>query len=97
MRGCDTRYKITTELNGATPSTGSITCYDGTVTYRKDPLENQFVEIADCHNKARLHRAVHDSAYDWLEKLDKLIGALQDYREHISANVKEINKRLENK
>ena len=80
-----TRYKHTAMLNGNTPSTGSITVYDGQIIEedKKDPWEHQFIEVTDCHNKIRLHRASYDTQEDWLEKVTMLKQTIDDYYEHL--------------
>lgn len=91
MNNYKTRYKHTKELNNDTPSTGSICCYDGEVQYRPGGrfCQDQFIEIADCHNKVRLHRAAYDSIEDWKIKIDVLIDELSTYRAHLE-NVSEL-------
>lgn len=91
-----TRYKKTSQLNSNdSPSTGSIVCYDGCLpgeNYRD--FSDQFIEISDCHNKIRLHRAQFDNVTDWLNKIDTLIIDLQQYRNHIVKNKATIEKEI---
>ena len=80
-----TRYKKLTELNDATPSTGTVVCYDGQIIEEdeKEPWESQFIEISDCHSKARLHRASYDTDRDWLWKVRCLHQAIGQYYSHL--------------
>lgn len=81
-----TRYKEHIELNGWTPSTGDITCYDGIIidpSGKEEPYEFQSITISDCHSRVRLHRGTYDSQDAWLRKVQKLHEALGRYREHL--------------
>ena len=80
-----TRFKNHTELNGDTPSTGAVVCYDGQIIEdnKPEPWESQFIEISDCHSKARLHRASYDSDRDWLVKVRTLHQAVSEYYDHL--------------
>ncbi len=80
-----TRYKRHTELNGATPSTGTITCYDGIIVdgKTKEEWEDQFIEITDCHNKVRLHRGSYDDDQAWLMKVHTLRREINEYYDHL--------------
>lgn len=70
MQNCKTRYKTTVDLNEEnSPYTGSITCYDGEIIYDDGkPFQEQFVEIADCHNKVRIHRGHCQNESDYVNK-----------------------------
>lgn len=85
-----TYYKEHTELNGATPSTGDITCYDGVIV---DADENksypsQSITISDCHARIRLHRGSYDSDEDWLRKVQKFHQAITRYMWHLEEKFK---------
>lgn len=55
-------FKSETWLNPIdSPSTGSIVCFDGDVEYTEGEAPCIFVEIADCHEKVRLHQAHTDT------------------------------------
>ena len=65
-------YKTQTWLNPIdSPSTGSIVCYDGEFKTDEGKLEPwSFLEIADCHQKVRLHSYRGDTDPDaFLKKL----------------------------
>jgi len=70
-------------------STGSIVCFDGDIEWRHNekPRRNSFIEIADCHVKARLHRCYEDRAEDYIEKVKKMRDALGDYLDHLQTRL----------
>lgn len=78
-------FKSETWLNPEdSPSTGSIVCYDGDVEYSDDGVSPcTFIEIADCHQKVRLHQAHTDTTEQFIEKIDKIIFSLEKFREHL--------------
>ena len=84
-----TYYKEHTELNGATPSTGDITCYDGVIidTDENKSYPSQSITISDCHTRVRLHRGSYDSDEDWLWKVRAMHDALGRYREHLEQKI----------
>ena len=59
-------------------STGSICIYDGESPYSRDERW-AFVEIADCHNKVRLHKHKIESNKVWRNKLKSLVAELEKY------------------
>ncbi len=62
-------YKSETWLNKEnSPSTGSIVCYDGDVEYSDGEGPCVFIEIADCHNKVRLHMTHTDTMEEFIDK-----------------------------
>lgn len=73
-------YKKTTELNSnKSPSTGSVTAFCGKSPWPKAIKEYMFLEIADCHSKARLHISQIDKKEDFIKKMKKLRNAIDDY------------------
>lgn len=78
-------YKRVTQLNAEdSPSTGSIVCYDGDVEYSDDGEQPCiFVEIADCHQKIRLHQSHTDTTKEFISKIDFLITELTRFRNHL--------------
>lgn len=73
-------------LNRASsPSTGSVVVFNGPIKWRSDREESKdsFIEIADCHNKVRLHRVYEDSEIDWIKKMKKLNLVLSNYIDHL--------------
>lgn len=77
------------------PSTGSIVCFDGNVEYTEGLEPCIFVEIADCHNKVRLHKAHTDTTEEFIGKIDLMIASLKRFKNHLS--VKSPNKPTERK
>ena len=65
------------------PSTGSIVCYDGDVEYTEGESPCVFIEIADCHQKARLHMAHTDTMEEFIDKIDSICEALKVFRNHL--------------
>lgn len=80
-----THFKSETWLNPADSlSTGSIVCYDGDVEYSDDGVSPcVFVEIADCQSKVRLHQSHTDTTEEFIEKVDKMINSLKQFRNHL--------------
>lgn len=77
-------FKSETWLNHIdSPSTGSIVCFDGDVEYTEGEAPCIFVEIADRHGKARLHQAHTDTTEEFIDKIDKLINSLSEFRHHL--------------
>lgn len=81
----NSHYKLTSELNPQdSPSTGTLTCYDGDIEYSDDGVQPCiFIEIADCHQKIRLHMSHTDSIVDFLKKIEKMINALKKFEHHL--------------
>lgn len=79
----DTFYKSERWLNPAdSPSTGSIVCYDGMVDYVDGPDRCTFIELADCHQKVRLHKAHTDSVEQFTNKLRALRDEIDSFIHH---------------
>ncbi len=78
-------YKSVIQLNpDDSPSTGSLVCYDGDIEYSDDGVQPCiFVEIADCHDKVRLHKAHTDTTEDFIDKIDAIIRQLTYFRKHL--------------
>lgn len=68
------------------PSTGSIVCYDGDVEYTEGVSPCVFIEIADCHQKVRLHMAHTDSMEEFIDKIDLMCNALKVFKNHLIYN-----------
>lgn len=82
-----TYYKREAWLNPTdSPSTGSIVCYDGDIEYTEGEAPCTFVEIADCHNKVRLHLAHTDTTAQFIDKIDAIINQLNQFRFHLIFN-----------
>lgn len=79
-----TYYKTQQWLNPTnSPSTGSVVCYDGMVDYSDGPDRCTFLEIADCHNKVRLHKAHTDTIEDFRDKVKLLYEEIGAFLEHL--------------
>lgn len=92
MDTCTTYYKEHIELNGATPSTGDITCYDGVIVDMDEnkSYPSQSITISDCHARIRLHRGSYDSDECWLRKVQTLHDAIGRYRKHLEEKKEEV-------
>lgn len=68
------------------PSTSSIVCYNGPVSWitkdRPDDTE-KFVEIANCASKIRLHQVDIESDDEFIEKLARLCNELGLFIEYL--------------
>jgi hypothetical protein len=65
-------------------STGSVTVFDGLNPWQRKnekPSKFQFIEVADCHQSARLHKQPNDSMADWRFKVDTLVRELMAYKQ----------------
>lgn len=79
-----TYYKSQQWLNPIdSPSTGSVVCYDGDVQYDDGPYRSIFLEVSDCHQKARLHKSHTDSIEDFVCKLVLLRKEIDDFICHL--------------
>ena len=83
-----TYYKSQRWLNPEnSASTGSVVCYDGLwpiVDKPDEPLDPySFLEISDCHNKVRLHRATPDTEEEWIGKLEQLRDDIDNFITHL--------------
>lgn len=83
-----TNYNKRTWLNSEdSDSTGSLVCFDGTVTTKKDEsLDWAFLEISDCRNKVRLHRTEDDSKDDFLRKLKTIKREVSEFINFLENN-----------
>ena len=68
-----------------TPSTGSVVCFHGICHYPedKDDWENMFLEVSDCHVKARLHKTTFETKEDFIQKLKLLKTNIINFIEHL--------------
>lgn len=77
-------FKSETWLNKETsPSTGSIVCYDGDVEYTEGESDCVFIEIADCHQKIRLHKSHTDTMEEFIDKIETIINSLKRFKSHL--------------
>lgn len=61
------------------PSTGSIVCFSGLTKYSDGIDTNCFIEMADCHQKARIHKTFSDTMEDWILKVETLHKNIENY------------------
>ena len=65
-------------------STGSIVCYSGkspwTDKNTSKPVTIRFVEVADCHNKIRIHQSERESLADFVKKVERMKNMLNEYQ-----------------
>ena len=68
------------------PSTGSVVAYNGDAPWKKGKKRDRMtiLEISDCHNKVRLHRAETDSMEEFIEKMKKLRNVIDEFVVHLS-------------
>ncbi len=79
-----TYYKSEDWLNEfESPSTGSIVCFDGWRDYSDGPDRCTFIEVADCQQKIRLHKAQGDTLRDFIAKAEKMRNALDYFIKHL--------------
>ncbi|MBB1074484.1 hypothetical protein HUU62_08680 [Rhodoferax sp. 4810] len=79
------------------PSTGSVVCFHGKSNWRhgssQEPEIVDFIEVADCHCKVRLHRSHFDTTGEFIEKTQLLAKTLNDFAEYlIQIELKNANK-----
>ena len=69
------------------PSTGSVVVYHGKSSWFDPksglPVEDFFVEISSCREKARIHKSDIDSVEDYVLKITILRDCLTEYLEHL--------------
>ena len=66
------------------PSTGSVAAYHGPMMWGKDQKEEAaFIEVASCHEKARLHMSPQDSMPEFIAKMELLRDTIDDFVRHL--------------
>lgn len=64
-------------------STGSIVCYSGNANWTEEgqnvPAVTRFVEVADCHNKIRIHQGQLETLQEFINKVELMQKTLSDY------------------
>ena len=80
-------YCTRTWLNASdSPSTGSIVCYDGKKQYDDGEYHHTFLEISDCHVKARLHKTDFDTKKDFILKLKMILMDINLFINHLESD-----------
>lgn len=66
-------------------SSGSVVCYHGFCLDEddEDPYELLFCEIADCHYKVRIHKAVFESRQQFIVKMELLKDSIDSFINHL--------------
>ena len=78
-------------LNGDNSSTGSVVAYSGLSPWKEYKDYYQFLEIADCKTKVRLHRNDFDSLDDYIKKLEILRTVIDNFIYYLEEQEKEKN------
>lgn len=80
-------YNVRTWLNKkSSASTGSLVCYYGPAHWDTNSVD-MFVELASCHDKARLHKTQADTEAQYLAKIKKLRNELDLYIQHLETQI----------
>lgn len=66
-------------------STGSVVAFHGDSPWDRDGKRDKltYLEIADCHNKVRLHRSDLDSVEEFIDKMEKLRDVIDGFITHL--------------
>jgi hypothetical protein len=65
------------------PSTGSVVAYRGNMVFGDETKMTAFLEISDCHNKARLHVSPMDTMQEYIIKMERLRDFISDYIDYL--------------
>ena len=62
-------------------STGSVVAYHGEAPWTNNEKQETMtvLEVSDCHNKVRLHRSENDTMEEFIEKMEKLRGVIDEF------------------
>lgn len=64
--------------------TGSLVCHDGIVSNRGKPKARYvFMEVSDCHGKARIHTDDNLSISDYIDKLKLIRDEIDLFIDHL--------------
>ena len=63
------------------PSTSTVVSFCGLVQWGKNdkPEPLSFLEISNCHEKARLHRTYEMNEQEWIEQVERLRDHINNY------------------
>lgn len=69
------------------PSTGSVVAYRGPRRFNGDeePVKVAFLEVSDCHSKARLHVSPDDTMQEFVEKMELLRDTVSDFIDYLKS------------
>jgi len=70
-------------------STGSLVCFHGLTQWNRDtePQLTMFIEVADCHDKIRLHNTANENRENFIQKLNLLVKELSMFLEFLNGDV----------
>ena len=71
----------------SSPSTGSIVVFDGVANWETgngEPEKTMFIEVADCHSKARLHQSRRETRQEFIDKARLMRDTLTDFIDNVS-------------
>lgn len=82
------KYNTRTWLNSdQSHYTGSIVCHDGVVSNRGKPASRYtFIELADCHGKARIHYDDNLDMQAYIDKLKTIQEEIENFIRHLENN-----------
>ena len=67
--------------------TGSVCFHDGVVSNQgKPPARYTFMELASCHNKARIHTDDNSTMKEYIDKLKLLREEIDNFINHLEEN-----------
>jgi hypothetical protein len=67
--------------NAPEPSTSTVVSFSGFVQWGKNykPEKLKFLEISNCHEKARLHQTYEMPDCDWIAQVERLRDHIDEY------------------
>jgi hypothetical protein len=69
-------------------STGSVVAYHGKANWDKDrDAKATFLEVSDCHCKARLHKTHGDSMESFIAKLRTLSSVANEFADFLDSDM----------
>jgi hypothetical protein len=65
--------------------TGSIVTFNGDSAWKGEngPVKVSFVEVADCHNKVRIHGGDYDSISQFADKVELMRDTLTEFVQYL--------------
>lgn len=85
MKG-NAKYVHREWLNGIdSPQIGNVVAYDGDLEFNDGSHHSIFLSISDCHSTIRLHKSEYDTEEEFIKKLKRLRGAIDDFIEHLES------------
>lgn len=82
----NTKYVHREWLNDInSPQTGNIVAYDGDLEFNDGLHHSTFLSISDCHSTIRLHKSEYDTEGEFIKKMKKLRGAIDNFIEYLES------------